>query len=104
MHPSDEIQPENNEDQIVVLGARDFILDNIEQANNRIEVLEEQLLEARGQLSQSRSNNEKLTFTIQQTRGQIATLREEVEKLTQPPAVYGTFISFNDDLTPSAGQ
>ena len=99
MHPSDEIQPENNEDQIVVLGARDFILDNIEQANNRIEVLEEQLLEARGQLSQSRSNNEKLTFTIQQTRGQIATLREEVEKLTQPPAVYGTFISFNDDNT-----
>ncbi len=99
MHPSDEIQPENNEDQIVVLGARDFILDNIEQANNRIEVLEEQLLEARGQLSQSRSNNEKLTFTIQQTRDQIATLREEVEKLTQPPAVYGTFISFNDDNT-----
>ena len=99
MHPSDEIQPENNEDQIVVLGARDFILDNIEQANNRIEVLEEQLLEARGQLSQSRSNNEKLTFTIQQTRGQIATLREEVENLTQPPAVYGTFISFNDDNT-----
>jgi proteasome-associated ATPase len=99
MHPSDEIQPENNEDQIVVLEARDFILDNIEQANNRIEVLEEQLLEARGQLSQSRSNNEKLTFTIQQTRDQIATLREEVEKLTQPPAVYGTFISFNDDNT-----
>ena len=53
----------------------------------------------RGQLAQSRSNNEKLTITIQQTRDQIAALRDEVEKLTQPPAVYGTFIDFNEDGT-----
>ena len=99
MDRHDENQPENNEDQIVVLGAQDFVLNNIDQANHRIEVLEEQLLEARGQLSQTRSNNEKLTMTIQQTRDQIANLREEVEKLTQPPAVYGTFIAFNDDNT-----
>ncbi len=65
----------------------------------RIELLEEQLLEARGQLAQTRSNNEKLTITIQQTRDQIAALRDEVEKLTQPPAVYGTFAGFNDDDT-----
>jgi len=99
MDRHDEIQPENNEDQIVVLGAQDFVLNNIDQANHRIEVLEEQLLEARGHLSQTRSNNEKLTMTIQQTRDQIAILREEVEKLTMPPAVYGTFIAFNDDNT-----
>ena len=99
MDHHDENQPENNEDQIVVLGAQDFVLNNIDQANHRIEVLEEQLLEARGQLSQTRSNNEKLTMTIQQTRDQIENLREEVEKLTQPPAVYGTFIAFNDDNT-----
>jgi len=99
MDRHDENQPENNQDQIVVLGAQDFVLNNIDQANHRIEVLEEQLLEARGQLSQTRSNNEKLTMTIQQTRDQIANLREEVEKLTQPPAVYGTFIAFNDDNT-----
>jgi proteasome-associated ATPase len=99
MDRHDENQPEKNEDQIVVLGAQDFVLNNIDQANHRIEVLEEQLLEARGQLSQTRSNNEKLTMTIQQTRDQIANLREEVEKLTQPPAVYGTFIAFNDDNT-----
>ncbi len=65
--------------------------------NRRIELLEERLLEARGQLAQSRSNNEKLTITIQQTRDQIAALRDEVEKLTQPPAVYGTFTGFNED-------
>src|ERR1700723_183092 len=75
----------------------DYGLSDVDQANRRIEILEEKLLEARGALAQSRSNNEKLTITIQQTRDQIAALRDEVEKLTQPPAVYGTFTGFNDD-------
>ncbi len=68
-----------------------------EEYPSRVEALEEQLLETRGQLTQARSNNEKLTITIQQTREQIAALREEVEKLTQPPSVYGTFLDFNAD-------
>jgi proteasome-associated ATPase len=92
-HPNES----EDEDQIVVIAARDFTLSDVDQANRRIEMLEERLLEARGQLAQTRSSNEKLTITIQQTRDQIAALREEVEKLTQPPAVYGTFIDFNDD-------
>ena len=87
------------DDQIVVSAPRDTSISDVEQANRRIEMLEEKLLEARGQLAQTRSNNEKLTITIQQTRDQIAALRDEVEKLTQPPAVYGTFIDFNDDGT-----
>ena len=94
---SDDI-PEND-DQIVVSSPRDTTMSDVEQASRRIEMLEEKLLEARGALAQSRSNNEKLTITIQQTRDQIAALRDEVEKLTQPPAVYGTFIDFNDDGT-----
>ena len=94
---SDDI-PEND-DQIVVSSPRDSTMSDVEQASRRIEMLEEKLLEARGALAQSRSNNEKLTITIQQTRDQIAALRDEVEKLTQPPAVYGTFIDFNDDGT-----
>ena len=88
-----------NDDQIVVSSPRDSTMSDVEQASRRIEMLEEKLLEARGALAQSRSNNEKLTITIQQTRDQIAALRDEVEKLTQPPAVYGTFIDFNDDGT-----
>ena len=72
----------------------DYALSEVDQANRRIEILEEKLLEARGQLAQSRSNNEKLTITIQQTRDQIAALRDEVEKLTQPPAVYGALRGF----------
>ena len=87
----------DDDDQISIVDPRDYALSDVEQANRRIEVLEERLLEARGQLAQTRSSNEKLTITIQQTRDQIAALREEVEKLTQPPAVYGTFIDFNDD-------
>src|SRR5665213_2253230 len=75
----------------------DLTLSDLEHSLRRIEHLEEKLLEARGQLSQSRSNNEKLTITIQQTRDQITALRDEVEKLTQPPAVYGTFTGFNED-------
>jgi proteasome-associated ATPase len=94
---SDDI-PEND-DQIVVSSPRDSTVSDVEQASRRIEMLEEKLLEARGALAQSRSNNEKLTITIQQTRDQIAALRDEVEKLTQPPAVYGTFIDFNEDGT-----
>ena len=94
---SDDI-PEDD-DQIVVSSPRDSAMSDVEQASRRIEMLEEKLLEARGALAQSRSNNEKLTITIQQTRDQIAALRDEVEKLTQPPAVYGTFIDFNEDGT-----
>ena len=76
-----------------------FTVENLDQALRRIELLEQKLVESRLQLTQSRSNNEKLAITIQQTRDQIAALRDEVEKLTQPPAVYGTFIEFNPDGT-----
>ncbi len=97
--PFDNHDGEEHDDQIVLSSPRGSVANDVEQANRRIEMLEEKLLEARGQLAQTRSNNEKLTITIQQTRDQIAALRDEVEKLTQPPAVYGTFIDFNDDGT-----
>jgi proteasome-associated ATPase len=80
-------------------GSPEAVQRRLEECLGRIEVLEELLLESKGQLTQARSNNEKLTITIQQTREQIATLRDEVEKLTQPPSVYGTFIDFNHDGT-----
>ena len=86
-------------------GARDEFdapagrVESLDQALRRIDYLEKKLADSRLQLTQSRSNNEKLAITIQQTRDQIAALRDEVEKLTQPPAVYGTFIEFNPDGT-----
>src|SRR6202453_1685127 len=93
----DESSRGEREDLFGSTNSSDYGLSDVDQANRRIEILEEKLLEARGQLAQSRSNNEKLTITIPQTRDQIAALRDEVEKLTQPPAVYGTFTGFNDD-------
>ncbi len=78
---------------------RALLLVTSEENPNQVHLLEEQLMEAKGQLTQSRANNEKLTFTIQQTRDQLATLREEVERLSQPPNVYGFFHGVNPDGT-----
>jgi len=69
----------------------------LQESPRRVQSLEEKLLEAKGQLAQAVSQNEKLTFTLQTAKEHIATLREEVEKLTQPPAAYGTFLGTNED-------
>ncbi|NNN15105.1 MAG: proteasome ATPase [Acidimicrobiaceae bacterium] len=71
----------------------------LQDAPVRVRALEERLLEVSGQLAQTVSKNEKLTFTLQQAREHISTLREEVEKLTQPPSAYGVFVGVNDDDT-----
>ncbi|HVC25484.1 MAG TPA: proteasome ATPase [Acidimicrobiales bacterium] len=69
----------------------------LQEAPQRVRVLEERLLEVTGQLSHALSQNEKLTFTLQQAKENIAALREEVDKLTQPPSAYGTFLQANED-------
>jgi len=71
----------------------------LQDAPKRVRMLEERLLEAKGQLAQVVGQNEKLTYTLREAREHIATLREEVDKLTQPPATYGTFLGVNDDGT-----
>lgn len=97
---SNEQTPEEIEEGIISIGKpEEYVLRDIGQANARIERLEEKLLEARSALSQAKSNNEKLAYTVQQTREHLATLRQEVEKLSQPPAMYGTFVSDNHDGT-----
>ncbi len=81
------------EEEIALLRRR------LSEGPRRVQTLEERLLEAKGQLAQAVSQNEKLTFTLQTAKEHIANLREEVEKLTQPPAAYGTFLGTNDDGT-----
>jgi proteasome-associated ATPase len=71
----------------------------LHEAPQRVRVLEERLLEVKGQLAQALSHNEKLTYTLQQAKENIASLREEVDKLTQAPNAYGTFLQYNDDGT-----
>ena len=99
MGPIEDSQPEPEEGIVSIGRAEDYVLKDIDQANSRIEGLEEKLLESRAALAQAKSNNEKLAYTVQQTRDHLATLRQEVEKLSQPPAVYGTFVADNNDGT-----
>lgn len=75
----------------------DALRRRLDEAPHRVRALEERLLETKGQLAQSVSRNEKLTYTLREARDSIATLREEVDKLTQAPASYGTFLGLNDD-------
>src|SRR4051794_12343982 len=76
-----------------------FLRRKLQDAPKRVRTLEERLLETKGQLSQTVSQNEKLTYTLREAREHIAALREEVEKLTQPPSAYGTLLGRNDDGT-----
>ena len=65
----------------------------------RLRALEERLLEAKGQLANSKAQNEKLSYALREARDHVASLREEVEKLTQPPSAYGVVVGTNDDGT-----
>ena len=69
------------------------------EAPRRQRVLEERLLETKGQLAQAVSQNEKLSYTLREAREHIATLRDEVDKLSQPPSAYGVVVGKNDDGT-----
>jgi len=71
----------------------------LQDVPKRVRLLEERLLESKGQLTQAVNQNEKLTYTLREAREHISALREEVEKLTQPPSAYGTFVGRNDDGT-----
>ncbi|MGH9016556.1 MAG: proteasome ATPase [Acidimicrobiales bacterium] len=81
------------EEEVAVLRRR------LSEGPGRVQSLEERMLEAKGQLAQAVSQNEKLTYTLQQAKEHIAALREEVDKLTQPPSAYGTYLHSNDDGT-----
>lgn len=71
----------------------------LSDAPGRTRILEEKLLQVKGQLAQAMAQNEKLTFALQQAKENIATLREEVDKLTQPPNAYGSYLATNEDRT-----
>ncbi len=63
----------------------------------QVKVLEEQLLQSRGELSRAVAQNEKLVAVLRAERERIQTLKEEVEKLARPPATFGVFLRENDD-------
>jgi proteasome-associated ATPase len=65
----------------------------------QVRVLEEQLLQMRGELSRAITQNEKLVEVLRAEREKIAALKEEVEKLARPPATFGVFLTENEDAS-----
>jgi proteasome-associated ATPase len=63
----------------------------------QVRVLEEQLLQARGDLARAVSQNEKLAGVLRTERERLEALKEEVEKLTRPPATFGVYLNENED-------
>src|SRR5438552_8487025 len=63
----------------------------------QVKVLEEQLLQSRGDLARAVSQNEKLVEVLRAEREKISALKEEVEKLARPPATFGVYLAENQD-------
>jgi proteasome-associated ATPase len=63
----------------------------------QVKVLEEQLLQSRGEIARAVAQNEKLVGVLRSERERIETLKEEVEKLARPPATFGVFLRENED-------
>ena len=85
---------------------RDALIAEIEQLRSRLSELpgktrelEEKLLAAKGQLSQSEMQRDRLTSAVRDLRDQVETLRQEVSVLSQPPSNYGVLLDSNDDGT-----
>jgi proteasome-associated ATPase len=79
------------EDEIALLRRR------LHSAPRQVKVLEERLLESKGEVARAVSQNEKLVSTLRAEREKIEALKEEVEKLTKPPASFGVFLGENED-------
>lgn len=65
----------------------------------KIRKLEEDLIEARREATESRDQGERMTQLLRDAREQIVSLREEVEKLSAPPSGYGVFLGTHEDGT-----
>ena len=69
----------------------------LHQSPRQVKILEERLLEAKGELSRAISQNEKLVGVLTAEREKIEALKDEVDKLTRPPASFGVYLRTNDD-------
>ncbi len=79
------------EDEIALLRRR------LHSAPRQVTVLEERLLESKGEVAKALAQNEKLVTGLKAEREKLEALREEVEKLTKPPATFGVFLGENED-------
>jgi proteasome-associated ATPase len=88
-----QVQVKFLEDEVGLLRRR------LTNAPRQVKILEEKLLETKGDLARAASQNEKLANALKAERDRIEALREEVEKLSQPPASFGVYLGANEDGT-----
>jgi len=88
-----QVQVKFLEDEIALLRRR------LTNAPRQVKILEEKLLETKGDLARAIGQNEKLASALAAERDRIEALREEVEKLSQPPASFGVYLGSNEDGT-----
>jgi proteasome-associated ATPase len=69
----------------------------LESSPTRERILEERLMETKGQLQAALHQNSRLEETLRAARDQLVTLREEVEKLSSPPQSYASFLSVDEE-------
>jgi len=99
-NPEEASEPTELQRQIQFLEEETALLRRrLQDSPRQVRVLEERLLETKGQLAQALSQNERLAATLREAREQIIALKEEVEKLTAPPSGFGVFLGVNDDGT-----
>jgi proteasome-associated ATPase len=79
------------EDEVALLRRR------LTNAPRQVKILEEKVLESKGELSRALNQNEKLAGALRAERERIEALKEEVEKLSQPPATFGVYLGTNED-------
>ena len=98
--PEEAPEPSELQRQIQFLEEETALLRRrLQDSPRQVRVLEERLLETKGQLAQALSQNERLAATLREAREQIMALKEEVEKLTAPPSGFGVFLGVNSDGT-----
>jgi proteasome-associated ATPase len=98
--PEEAPEPSELQQQIQFLEEETALLRRrLQDSPRQVRVLEERLLETKGQLAQALSQNERLAATLREAREQIIALKEEVEKLTAPPSGFGVFLGVNEDGT-----
>ena len=79
------------EDEVALLRRR------LTNAPRQVKILEEKVLETKGELSRALGQNEKLAGALRAEREKIEALKDEVEKLSEPPATFGVYLGTNDD-------
>jgi hypothetical protein len=88
--PEEPPEPSELQRQIQFLEEQTALLRHrLQDSPRQVRVLEERLLETKGQLARALSQNERLVATLREAREQIIALKEEVQRLTSPPLELG---------------